>query len=63
MEKLDNPTILRYAKGIASGIQYLHNEDITHRDLKPANVLVVIFLFFFKRKFTYQDNLDKTRYS
>lgn len=51
MANLDNKTILDYAKGIASGIQYLHNENITHRDLKPANVLVCsLFLYLVTKK-------------
>jgi serine/threonine-protein kinase len=33
------PDILRYAEGIAAGLDHAHAQGVTHRDLKPANVL------------------------
>ena len=32
--------ILRLVAGIASGLQYIHSNDLAHRDLKPQNVLL-----------------------
>ncbi|KAK8871844.1 hypothetical protein M9Y10_007587 [Tritrichomonas musculus] len=31
--------------GIASGMSYLHHQEILHRDLKPANILIDQYLF------------------
>ena len=33
-------TVVRYAKDIASALQYAHEQRIIHRDVKPENILV-----------------------
>ena len=40
--KLDNDSIWRYIKDVASGLAYLHalNPPIVHQDIKPANILL-----------------------
>ncbi|KPI82422.1 putative protein kinase, partial [Leptomonas seymouri] len=32
--------LVRYAREILTGLQYLHRHDVVHRDLKPDNILV-----------------------
>lgn len=38
-EKIDNLTIFKYLKTLASALHHMHSKRIMHRDLKPANIL------------------------
>jgi hypothetical protein len=37
---LQEPELVAYARGIASGLAFAHGSGVIHRDLKPANVLL-----------------------
>jgi serine/threonine protein kinase len=39
-ERLDVELVRAYAKQLASGINYLHRNNIVHRDIKPDNLLL-----------------------
>ena len=39
-QRIDEDKILKLFKGIAEGLQKLHNEGIMHRDLKPENIFM-----------------------
>ncbi|GAB1469735.1 hypothetical protein MASR2M66_06120 [Chloroflexota bacterium] len=39
-EKLPRPVIVKLMRGIASAIDYAHEQNIVHRDIKPANILL-----------------------
>ena len=43
-------TIMRAAKTVASGMEYVHGKRICHGDLNPSNILLkvgIIFAWFF----------------
>ena len=39
-EVLDDDTLLKYIKQVASGLDFAHAKGIVHRDIKPANIMV-----------------------
>ena len=39
-QQLSVAAVCRYARQIATGLQYAHENDIVHRDIKPANVMI-----------------------
>lgn len=37
---IDEPTLWRFIRDVASGLEYLHDMEIVHQDIKPDNILV-----------------------
>ncbi len=40
LDKIDEPTLLKLVREIASVLQYMHNSNLVYTDLKPENILI-----------------------
>jgi serine/threonine protein kinase len=38
--RLDPRQVVKWVKGIASGLDFAHRQGVVHRDIKPANILI-----------------------
>jgi serine/threonine-protein kinase len=39
-KKLNEPEVLKLAKGLARGLRFLHNAGVCHKDVKPDNIMI-----------------------